>query len=74
MMMPQDIILICGAVIWVFGGAAGLVSLGRHRGLADRVNVLEDDIKRSLARIEYDGRNSRELLLTVVRGHMGEKS
>lgn len=72
--MPQDIVLICCAFIGVIGGAAGLVSLGRHRGLADRVDVLEDDIKRSLARIEDDGRNSRELLHVVVRGHMGDKS
>lgn len=73
-MTSQDILLTCGAILWTCGGAAGLVSLGRHRGLADRVDVLEDDIKRSLARIEDDGKYSRELLHVVVRGHMGDKS
>lgn len=73
-MTSQDILLTCGAILWTCGGAAGLVSLGRHRGLADRVDVLEGYIKQSLSKIEQDGERTRELLHVVVRAHMGDKS
>lgn len=73
-MTPQDIITVCSAIFGTFGGGAGLVSLGRHRGLSARVDVLEGDIKRSLNNLERDYGHTRELLNVVVRGHMGDKS
>ncbi|GFE94826.1 hypothetical protein [Acetobacter persici] len=73
-MTPLDIMLVCGAILGTFGGGAGLVSLGRHRGLSDRVQTLEDDIKHSLRDLKQDGERTRELLHVIVRGHMADKS
>lgn len=73
-MLPQEIGLLCCAIFALVGGGAGLVSLGRHRGLSARVDTLEGDIKQSLRNLERDYGHTRELLNVVVRGHMGDKS